>query len=158
MITHRSKIIGFAALMAVAISALPTSASAYETDKCGPMCHLPLDVHGAAGKRLGPRSGSFEDMKRHFNIGPGQEQAWENFQKAVFNRMLTAFDAENINDDALIVRPEEMDGETYAPILSVELIEKWNKVLKTYDELKGVLDKDRQNVADRIRMICEQIK
>jgi hypothetical protein len=159
MTTHRKKIIGLAVFISLAVTALPVSATEYETDKCGPMCHLPLDVHGVnSGKYLGPRSGSFSDMKRHFNIGQEQSKAWNKFQTAVMDRMLTAFDSETFTTDGLNVRPEDVDSETYAPVMSVELLDKWKKVLDTYDEMKGVLDKDRKAVAERISMICEQVK
>jgi len=72
--------------------------------------------------------------------------------------MLTAFDSETFTTDGLNVRPEDVDSETYAPVMSVELLDKWKKVLDTYDEMKGVLDKDRKAVAERISMICEQVK
>jgi hypothetical protein len=159
MAINKSKVIGLAVFMALVVPSLPVSAANYETDQCGPMCHLPLDVHGVnSGKHLGPMSGNFQDMKRHFNIGPNQAKAWDKFQKAIIERMVTAFNAETLTLDNITTRPDDFDGETYAPTMSVELIEKWNNVLKTYDDMKDVLEKDRVAVADRIRMICEQVK
>ncbi len=145
----------------VAGTALPTSALAGNTDECGPMCHRPATWHQSHGKGwygLGARQGSFQDMKHHFGIGPEQEAAWARFQKAVMDRMVAAFDAENLTQEHLTTPPEAFDQETFAPILSDELIKKWQNVLTTYEELQAVLDKDRKKVAQRIKTICKQVE
>ncbi|MBF0370005.1 MAG: hypothetical protein HQL52_11175 [Magnetococcales bacterium] len=145
----------------LATATLPQVVSAYDTDKCGPMCHNPAAFHsGSEGswKGLGPRDGTLQDMKRHFRIGAGQEASWEAFQKALFDRMLATFDAQNLTQEGATATPADFDPETMAPVLSVELIEKWQNVLTTFDDLKQVLDQDRQRVADRIRTICKQVE
>lgn len=137
-------------------TAFSSTAMAYQTDECGPMCHRSVGYHQGAG--IGPQNGTFYDMKRRFKIGTMEEATWNRFQDAVYARMLAAFDGERITQEGLAKTPDEFNPETMEPLLSTKMINQWQNVLATFDQLQATLNTDRKRVDDLLNRLCKEVK
>jgi hypothetical protein len=133
-----------------------STAMAYQTDECGPMCHRSVGSHPGVGG--GPQTGTFADMKRRLKISHMEEATWNRFQRSVFDRMSAAFDAELLTQEALTKSPDSFNPENMEPLLSTKMITQWKNVLTTFDQLQATLSTDRKRVDDLIKKLCSEIK
>lgn len=139
--------------------AAPSPAAAYESSRCGPMCHAPAGiVHEGMVTAAGPRAGTIHDMKLRLGVGREQDAAWEKFKNAMFDRMLAAFDAEKVAYVNLTTPPSAFNPENMEPTLSPEMIAKWRDVDRTFKTLQVALDADRKRINDLLHELCKEAR
>ena len=126
---------------------------ATETSDCGFMCHMPMAHRDGGGSMdwyaLGPRSGSFEEMKKRFHIRDDQQQDWAAFESVVLDQ---ARSARIVHD-----RPPRtsLEKAEFMRALWQARTEQIRAVKAAFRTLYDKLDPQQQKIASRSLQFCE---
>ncbi len=140
-------------MVAVAGTALAGPDPTLQSTDCGFMCHMPMAHQGGGGPMawysLGPKSGSFQQMKARLRIRADQEADWAAFEKVVFDQARSAREYHGKPPRTSLEKAEFMRG------LWDKRTEQIKAVKGAFRTLLGKLDEVQQKIASRSLQFCE---